>query len=190
MHTHRHAHRLTRTQTHTLNVLSGSRCLDAARSANPHAPLEAPSTLGCRSTPLTLSGALLSDSSRVSSPVAVSGHPQPPPPAPAGPLPSPRTGVSVSPSPHVEYGQGPGGSSDASALTVLGLGSWHGGPGDLGPGLSQRPGLSRFHPLPLSGSLPAVPVRTGDSPGPPGGPRISAAPPPPTPSTPSQTPHL
>lgn len=131
-----------------------------------------------------------SDSSSVSSPVAVSGHPQSPPPAPAGPLPSPRIGVSVSPSPHVEYGQGPGGSSDASALTVLGLGSWHGGPGDLGPGLSQRPGLSRFHPLPLSGSLPAVPVRTGDSPGPPGGPRISAAPPPPTPSTPSQTPHL
>ena len=51
------AHTQTRTQTHThtdthtLNVLGGFHCLEAARSASAHAPLEAPPTPGCRSTP-------------------------------------------------------------------------------------------------------------------------------------------
>ena len=50
--THTDTHADSHTHRHTLlNVLSGFHCLEAARSASAHAPLEAPPTPGCRSTP-------------------------------------------------------------------------------------------------------------------------------------------
>lgn len=134
-HTQRGTHRLihTDTHTHTHDVLSGFHCLHAPRSAGPHAPPEAPSTLGCRCAAPQLCLALVSDPARGAW-VPLPRQPSHTPSLRLRLLLGPAEGTQrplPSPSPHVEHDHGPGGSSDGSSLTVLGLGSWHGDPRDL-----------------------------------------------------------